>query len=136
MQKRMLLLLTALSSTISIVNADDITTTMFSGQNIQKDTRCPQNEMSIFKDLNLTNEQISQIKLFRQQMRVKVGDDSREHLFIKYVQNGVFDKKGYIASSNQKALQKTDAMAAYFEKIYNILTPEQKVKLKNKISEK
>ena len=120
----------------NLLVADDSLKNLAHIQKTSPEKNCQTNEMSIFKDVNLTTDQVGKIKSFRQQLRDKSPIETKDSPFIKFTHNGIFDKSAYLNIANQRATQKNQATAEYFEKIYDILTPEQKSKIRNMQLEK
>jgi Spy/CpxP family protein refolding chaperone len=110
--------------------ADDMSRTVTQKQKVQIDKNCQASEMTVFMDINLTTEQISKIKRFRQQLRERAGVEGRDNPLLRYTTGGAFDKAAFINSANQKSSLKNQATAEYYEQVYMILTPEQKNKIK------
>lgn len=81
-----------------------------------------------FANLNLSPEQTHEIKLLRAQMhvdRLKAnGPDSRPKSMALSADG--FDKQAFIKAQTDRAKQRAELKATYMEKLYNILTPEQR----------
>jgi Spy/CpxP family protein refolding chaperone len=85
-------------------------------------------QMRGMANLNLTPEQLHEIKVLKAQMRVehlkaKTPGSSAKSMALS--QEG-FDKEAFIKAQTDRAKQKAEIKATYMEKLYNILTPEQR----------
>lgn len=108
--------------------------------------------MKIIKQLDLTSEQKAQLKEMRKaskearkakreemQAKRKAHQSERRTLVAQYMTAESFDKEGFKAAAKEKAASKQAKMkemrdkrlenrADKIEKVFNILTPEQRVK--------
>jgi Spy/CpxP family protein refolding chaperone len=86
--------------------------------------------MRYLHELDLTKEQVSQVKEIMHNTKPKM--ESLSEVF----KDGKFDKSRYIDISLNKHKNMVEYRATLIEKIYNILTIEQKKELKNMIDSK
>lgn len=83
-------------------------------------------------DLNLSAEQQTQLDTIKTAFDEKIKTimpTSRDGLS-QYSQNGYFDKQGFITAHTTLSAQMVQARADFMEQVYNILTFDQKEKLK------
>ena len=80
-------------------------------------------------NLNLSAEQAYEIKLLRAQMKVErlkaMGPNVKSPKASAFSSDG-FDKDAFIKAQTTKAQNKAKIKATYMEKLYNILTPQQR----------
>lgn len=85
--------------------------------------------MPLFSQLNLTPEQAREIQVLRAEMRLdrlKSMDMNSRPMLKAFSENG-FDKDAFIAASSERSKVRAEIKATYMEKLYNILTPAQRV---------
>jgi len=97
----------------------------------------------VFKQLDLSSEQKSQMKALRQEMKAQHKEQKSAMMkgrgMVKmgqYVSANGFDKQGFIDMATKKSQTMIHKRADIFEKRMNILTPEQRVKLVSLMQEK
>lgn len=79
-------------------------------------------------NIDLTPEQMHEVRLLRAQMqvdRIKANDPANRPM-LKAFSDGEFDKEVFVKIQVDKAKQNAELKATYIEKLYNILTPEQR----------
>ncbi|MCK9256475.1 MAG: Spy/CpxP family protein refolding chaperone [Sulfurospirillaceae bacterium] len=85
-------------------------------------------EQGIFNFLNLTPEQIHEVNILKTQMRLerlKSMDFNSRPMQKAFNEKG-FNKDAFIKASSDRSKNKALIKANYMEKLYNILTPEQR----------
>ncbi len=113
--------------------ADTTSTTVATGDNVtmhHKGPRGPHHEM-MFRNLNLTDAQRTQIRDIMQTERSKMGRHSQDDMRIMHniIASDSFDRAKAEAEVNKMSEQHKTRMLAHMEtqnKIYNILTADQK----------
>ncbi len=82
------------------------------------------------KELNLTPEQIQQIKKLRQETFENFTQNQSNFKMPMYdaIKSGNFDKQVFINESIENARLRAENRANYMERFFNILTPQQRQK--------
>lgn len=81
------------------------------------------------RKLELTQDQTTQIKTFRQEKKAQMKLDRKEFIKCSAFSKKEFSKKLYVIKAEEKAQSGISLKADFIGKVYTILTPEQKEKL-------
>lgn len=86
--------------------------------------------MRMLQGLDLTPEQTHELRLAQAQMRVEMIESMTPGQNPKMMQEAFsasgFDKKAFVEARVENAKAKSELKAKHIEKVYNILTPEQR----------
>ncbi|NLC28540.1 MAG: hypothetical protein GX780_07185 [Campylobacteraceae bacterium] len=84
--------------------------------------------MLIFSQLNLTPEQAHEIQILKAEMRLErlKSTDLNSRPMLKAFGEKSFSKDAFIKASSEQSRARAEIKATYMEKLYNILTPEQR----------
>lgn len=93
----------------------------------------------MFYDVNLSEAQKDQLFKLSQEQREKMYEHKKgckaKMGMDEYIKNGKFDKETFVKEHSKKAQDMATLRAENFEKMYNILTEEQKKELLSKMKE-
>merc|ERR1711879_417204 len=95
--------------------------------------------MSMFSQLNLTSEQQYQLSILRDEMRLEM----KKHMYNgqamgqmgTFFQGENFDKDSFKSNMNGQHEKMLTLRANHMEKVFNILTKEQKAQLKKNLGQ-
>lgn len=89
-------------------------------------------DMRLFAQLNLTDEQRYKLSILKDEMRLemkKARGFQQQQKPMQFISADGFDKDAFIKFSKQKEAQKLELRANFMEKAFQILTKEQITKL-------
>jgi len=96
-------------------------------------------ESGMFYGLNLSDTQKDQLFKISQEQREKMYKHGKscgaKEGVDGYIKDGKFDKEGFVKEHSKKAQEMATLRADNFEKMYNVLTDEQKKELVAKMKE-
>lgn len=88
--------------------------------------------MMMLQGIDLTPEQVHEVKLVQAQMRVEmlssVKPGEKAEGMKKAFNGAKFDTKAFVEANMKNAQTRAELKAKHIEKLYNILTPEQREK--------
>ncbi|MEM3245813.1 MAG: Spy/CpxP family protein refolding chaperone [Candidatus Micrarchaeaceae archaeon] len=96
------------------------------------------NHFRLFKELNLSQSQIEQIRALRKE-QWKTFAQNRNNFknpMFEAMKSGNFDANTFVSDSVQNAQQMAQAKAQYMEKFFAILTPQQRQKFVQLMSDR
>jgi len=89
-------------------------------------------EKELAQKLSLSSEQISKLEVLQKALKEKMKAlRPTENPLAKYGSSGTFDKDSFTADATTKSNERIKVMGEFFSSFVAILTPEQKLKLKD-----
>ncbi|MDD2384072.1 MAG: Spy/CpxP family protein refolding chaperone [Sulfurospirillaceae bacterium] len=100
---------------------------------MQKGMRGGQNGMQMITRLNLSDDQRHQLAILRAEMKLemtKLRDPKMMNAMQNLMSADTFDKQGFIKMQNDMHTKMLAVRANHMEKVFNLLTKEQRTELK------
>jgi len=96
-------------------------------------------EMRLLQQLNLTDDQRHKLAILQSEMKLemtKMHDPKMKSKMQGALTGESFDKKEFIKTSNEMHAKMTELKANHMEKVFNLLTKEQRAELKTLMDKK